>query len=183
MSRISFFRKHVPAIIVVLFGVWAMPSGAFAEIIGFEVLEWQQSLNGTVRVDDGSLSGTDADLQEDLGLDEKDYLTQERLWLHVKRHSILGAHLESNRTGRETLSSPLVFGGMAFAPGDTVKSRLELRQDSLLYRYDFIDVPMFKLGIPFGAERLHFKSRVESTISGLSADASDGGTFPVAGLG
>ena len=67
-------------------------------------------------------------------------------------------------------------------PGDTVKSRLELRQDSLLYRYDFVQVPTFRLGIPFGAQKVSIRSEVESQLTGVERDASDGGTFPVIGL-
>ena len=161
----------------------ALPSTTFAEIVGIEFLEWQQHLNGTARVDSDSFKGSEVDLQDDLGLHETDYLTQERLWLHfTKRSYLVATHLASQRTGKEFLTSPLVFGGVIFAPGDTIKSRLEIRQDSLLYRYDFIDFPIFKLRIPFGAERLHFRTEVESSATGFVGDGSDGGTFPVVGL-
>jgi hypothetical protein len=184
MSRISFLGKHAPAALIVLFVAWAMPSGAFAELIGFEVLEWKQDLTGTMRVDQGSITGTEEDLQDDLGLEVEDTLTQWRAWLRITEHqSILASHLESNRTGRATLTSPLVFGGVAFAPGDTIKSRLELRQDSLLWRYDFIASKVFKFGVPFGAGRLRLSSEVESEVSGLSGDGGDVGTIPVVGLG
>ena len=160
-----------------------LPTRTDAEVIGLEILEWDQELTGTLQISGNSLPGTKADLQDDLGLEAQDYLTQERLWFHWgKGNYLLASHLESNRSGTELLTSQLVFGGVTFAPGETINSRLELRQDSLLYRYDFLNLPMFKLGVPFGAMRLHMTTKVESTTTGFVGEGSDIGTVPVAGL-
>ncbi|MCI0569109.1 MAG: hypothetical protein L0Z52_13120 [Acidobacteria bacterium] len=175
--------RWIVGVVLLVLGICALPSRAYGEIVGIEFLEWKQDMTGTLQIEGGGLPGTEADLQSTLGLPEGDYLTQERLWLHwLKNNYLIGTHLDSKRSATETLTSPLVFGGVVFAPGETVKSRLELRQDSLLYLYTFINIPMFRLGIPFGAERLNFSTSVESTTTGMEGEGSEGGTFPVVGL-
>lgn len=170
-------------VVFVLVTVAALTSTTRAEIVGIEFLEWKQDMTGTLAIEGGGLPPTDADLQDTLGLEEGDYLTQSRLWLHwLKNNYLIGTHFNSSRNGSDTLTAPLNFGGVAFAPGEEIKSTLELRQDSLLYLYTFLSIPMFRLGIPFGAQRLHFDATVESTTTGLKGEGSDGGTFPVVGL-
>ena len=177
------WMRRISAVVVLAMGVAAVPSRAYGEIIGIEFLEWKQDMTGTMAISGGSISGTEVDLQDGLGLQEGDYMTQERLWLHwLKSNYLIGTHFSSTRTGEETLTSPLIFGGQAFAPGETVKTRLELRQDSLLYLYTFVNVPMFRFGIPFGAQRLNISTSAESTSTGIEGDGGDGGTFPVVGL-
>jgi len=174
--------RWVVGVVLMVFGVFALPSRAYGEIVGVEFLEWKQEMTGTLQIEGGGLPGTQADLQS-IGLPEGDYLTQERLWLHwLKSNYLIGTHLDTKRSGTQTLSSPLVFGGVVFAPGETVNSRLELRQDSLLYLYTFLNIPMFRLGIPFGAERLNFSTSVQSTTTGIEGEGDEGGTFPVIGL-
>jgi hypothetical protein len=175
--------RCVVGLALLVLGLLALPSRAYGEIVGIEFLEWKQEMTGTLQIEGGGLPGTEANLQSTLGLPEGDYLTQERLWLHwLKNNYLIGTHLDSKRSATQTLTSPLVFGGVVFAPGETVKSRLELRQDSLLYLYTFINIPMFRLGIPFGAERLNFSTSVESTVTGMEGEGNETGTFPVVGL-
>jgi len=168
---------------VFVIGAALLPARAYAEIVGIEVLEWKQDMTGNLAIDGGSLQGTDVDLQDGLGIEEGDYVTQGRLWVHwLKNNYMIATHQVSTRSGKATLTAPLVFGGEAFAPGDTINSRLELRQDSLLYLHTFVNIPMFRLGIPFGAEKLHLESSAESSTTGITGEGSDGGTFPVVGL-
>jgi hypothetical protein len=163
-------------------GVLALPSRAYGEIVGIEFLEWKQDMTGELQIEGGGLPGTEVNLST-LGLAEGDYLTQERLWLHwLKNNYLIATHLDTKRSASETLTEALVFGGVVFAPGESVKSRLELRQDSLLYLYTFINIPMFRLGIPFGAEKLNFSTSVESTTTGMEGEGNETGTFPVVGL-
>ena len=178
----SSMRWIVGAVLLTL-GIFALPTRAYGEIVGIEFLEWKQEMTGTLQIEGGGLPGTVANLQSTLGLPEGDYLTQERLSLHwLKNNYLIGTHLDSKRSASSTLTSPLVFGGVVFAPGESIKSRLELRQDSLLYLYTFINIPMFRLGIPFGAEKLNFSTSVESSTTGLEGEGNETGTFPVVGL-
>jgi len=176
-------QHRLIAVAFIFAGGTLLASRAHAEIVGVELLEWKQDMTGTLEIQGGALPPTEADLQDTLGLEEGDYLTQSRLWLHwLKNNYLIGTHFNSTRSGTATLTAPLSFGGVAFAPGEDIKSSLELKQDSVLYLYTFVSIPMFRLGIPFGAQRLHFDTTVESSTTGLKGEGSDGGTFPVVGL-
>ncbi len=182
MSHSARRLVRILAVAVLLVAPVGAVKPAFAELIGFEIMEWKQELSGTLRVDGDLADGTETDLQDDLGLDPDDTLTQGRLWLHwPQKHYILYTFFDSKRTGEELLTGPLVFADAVFAPGDTVKTKVELDQDSLLYRYDFIQSPTFRFGLPIGAQRFTVRSEVESTLTGTQRDASGGGTFPVIG--
>ncbi|HEU5180032.1 MAG TPA: hypothetical protein VFW45_04525 [Candidatus Polarisedimenticolia bacterium] len=183
MSHSARRRARILAMVVTFLAPIALPRPACAqELIGFEIMEWKQELSGTQRVDGDLSNGTETDLQDDLGLDPDDTLTQGRIWLHLpQKHYILYTFYDSKRTGEALLTSPLVFADALFAPGDTVKTKVELDQDSLLYRYEFIQSPTFRFGIPLGAQRFTVRSEVESSLTGIQRDASGGGTFPVIG--
>lgn len=183
MSHPARRSTRILAVLVFLAASIVLPKQAHAELVGFEILEWKQDLSGTMRVDGDTLEGTDSDLEDNLGLDPEDTLTQGRLWVHwPQKNYLLYTFFDSKRTGEELLTSPLVFNDTIFAPGDTVKTKLELDQDSLLYRYDFIQSPVFRLGVPVGAQRFTVRSEVKSTLTGIQSDASGGGTFPVIGV-
>jgi hypothetical protein len=177
------WTRRAAAMVLFAVGVAGVPSRAYGEIVGIEFLEWKQSMTGTMAISGGSIPGTEEDLQNGLGLEQNDYMTQARLWLHwLKSNYLIATHFASTRNGEQTLTSPMVFGGQTFAPGETVKTSLELRQDSLLYLYTFLNVPMFRLGIPFGAQRLNLSTSAQSTTTGIEGEGGDGGTFPVVGL-
>ena len=183
MSHPARRSARLLAVLALSVAMMILPKAAHAELIGFEILEWKQDLSGNLRVDGDTLEGTNADIQDDLGLDPDDTLTQGRIWLHLpQKHYFLYTFFDSKRTGEELLTSPLVFDDLVFAPGDTIKTKLELDQDSLLYRYDFIQSPAFRLGVPIGAQRFSVRSEVESALAGIQSDATGGGTFPVIGI-
>jgi len=154
------------------------------DILGFEPQYWDQSMAGTVRVDGDTLRGTEIDLGDDLGLEEKDKLPAGRFWIHwLKRNYLIFTAFHSKRSGEEVLASPLVFNDQTFGAGEPVKSRVETDLKSLIYGYDFLDLRLVKVGFRIGANRLGFDARLDSASTPVEASSSESVTFPVAGLG
>lgn len=178
----SGLRWSVAAVFAVVSGFVPGP-GAFAEILGVEVQEWQQAMTGEIRGDGDALEGTTVDIRDTLDLEEEDYVTGGRLWVHwPKRSYLLYNYFDSSRSGEADLVDPLVFNDTLFAPGDTVKSRMGVKLESLLYAYRFIDLKVVNMALALGAERLALDTRLESATTGTTAEVEDRATIPAVGL-
>ena len=170
--------------VILAAGFASVPTLAAGDILGFEPQYWDQSMAGTVRVDGDTLPGTEIDLGDDLGLEEKDKLPAGRLWIHwLKRNYLIFTAFDSKRNGVEVLASDLVFNDQTFLAGEQVKSRVETDLKSLLYGYNFLDLRLVKVGFRIGANRLGFDARLDSASTPVEASSSESVTFPVAGLG
>jgi hypothetical protein len=160
------------------------PALAEGDNLGFEPQYWDQSMDGTMRVDGDTLEGTRIDLPDGLGLEEKDRLPAGRIWIHwLKRNYLTFTAYHSERNGDEVLASPLVFNDQTFPAGEQVKSRVETDLKSLLYGYDFLDHRLVKMGFRLGVDRLGFDAKLDSSSSPAAASSSESVTVPVAGLG
>jgi hypothetical protein len=175
-------RRSLAAVIA-LAAVPLLAPAAFAEIVGVELQEWQQAMSGELRGDGETLDGTTVDLQDTLNLEEKDYVTGGRLWLHwPKKNYLLYNYFDSSRSGEAVLSDPLIFDDTPFAPGETVKSRMGVKLESLLYAYRFLDLKIVNMAFALGADRLSLDARLESATTGTTAAVDDRATIPAVGL-
>jgi hypothetical protein len=177
-------RLKFPLGIFLAAALTGTPLLAVGDNIGFEPLYWNQGMEGTIRVDGDTLTGTTVDVQDTLGLDPNVKLPSGLFWLHwLKRNYLMFTFGDATRHGDQTLASPLVFENQTFLPGERVKSRLETDLKSLVYGYNFLDLNVFKLGVRVGADRLGFNATLESDTTPTRAESDESVTFPVAGLG
>lgn len=160
------------------------PALALGDYVGAEVQYWRQSMDGEVRVDGDTLSGTTLDPQEDLGIDRADNLPAARVWVKwFKRNYLIGTYFDSSRSGEKVLTSPILFADTAFLAGENVRSGVDTKLTSLVYGYNFLDLKIVKTGFRIGADRIEFDGRMRSTTSGTTATSSESANFPVLGLG
>jgi hypothetical protein len=179
-----FLAMRLPLGAILLLAFAGTPASAVGDIFGFEPQYWNQSMDGTLRVDGDTLKGTSADLQDTLGLPEGNKFGAARLWLHwMQRNSLIFATDHSERSGETTLTAPLVFDDQSFLPGDNVSSHVDADLKSLLYGYEFLQLRLVKMGLRVGADRLHLKSTVDSGTTSTRAGGEGSSTFPAAGLG
>jgi hypothetical protein len=175
-------RLLLGAVLVLGFG--GATASAEGDAFGFEPQYWNQSMNGTIRVDGDALQGTTLDLQDTLGLPAGEKHAAGRFWLHwLKRNYLFFTTAHSDRSGDATLAAPLIFNDQTFLAGDTVSSRVETDLKSLYYGYNFIDQRLVKLGILAGVDRLGFDATLESGSTPTRASSDASVTFPVAGFG
>jgi len=161
-----------------------VPALAAGDNLGFEPQYWDQAMDGSIRVDGDTLEGTEIDLRDSLGLEEKDRIPSGRIWIHwLKRNYLSYTAYHSQRHGEEVLASSLVFNDQAFAAGEEVQSRVETDLKSLVYGYDFLAHRLVRIGFRLGANRLGFDAKLDSVSSPAAASSSETITFPVAGLG
>ncbi len=180
------FRGAWKALLGVLLaaGLASAPALAADDHLGFEPQYWDQSMDGTLRVDGETLRGTEVDLGDDLGLEEKDKVPAGRFWIRWrKRHSLAFTAFRGERSGEEMLASPLAFNGETFPAGETVSSRVETELKSLLYGYDFLNRRLVRAGFRIGAGRLGFEASLDSPSLPAGISGSESVTFPIAGLG
>jgi hypothetical protein len=93
-------------------------SHAFA-ILKFEGRYWFTDLDGTLKVTERGVQGSNIDLTDDLGVDDEDFW-EARITLEMGKHRLRYGFVRLDWDGDEILTETITFGGETF----TVSSRV-----------------------------------------------------------
>ncbi len=127
--------------------LFSTPSYAFE--LGARGIYWFPSLKGNVKVDKSSIIGTNADLDDDLGIDNEDYPALE-VFLGVGDHHLSLAYTDIDYSGSRILSRTIVFSGQTYIVSALVNSSVEYSMIDLCYQYDFLDLENILAGFSLG---------------------------------
>ncbi|MDR9437172.1 MAG: TIGR04219 family outer membrane beta-barrel protein [Thiohalophilus sp.] len=129
----------------------AVSSSAFADFIGarFGAGMWDHDPSGTIRYDGGSV-GTNADLKNDLNLeDDKEgyfYALVEHPVPLIPNVKIMQTNLTSNGSG--TITTDFTYGGQSFSASQPITSELVLDHTDVTLYWQLLDnVVSFDFGI------------------------------------
>jgi hypothetical protein len=125
----------------------AMPAQAFE--IGIRGYYWFPSFSGNVKVDAEGLTGTNIDLENDLGMDEESYPVVEA-FIGAGNHHLSAAYFKADYSGTATLTRDINFNGITFPVGALTASSLEYDAYDVMYWYDIIDLENFLAGGSLG---------------------------------
>ncbi|MFQ5877117.1 MAG: hypothetical protein ACE5JH_05430 [Acidobacteriota bacterium] len=145
------------------------PARAVGDWVGFEAAPWLQDLQGRVAIDDGSVQGTTADLQETLDLDDRTGAPQGRLWFRLGKNRLIVDYADSSRDGTQTLTQSLTFNGTTFVVSEDVSTALDMRFLQAQYRYTFLDLKLVEFGGGLGLNVVQFDMDVVGSTAGSSA--------------
>ncbi len=146
---------------------------------------FDSSLSTTVRVDDNAtgLPGTAVSAERDLGL--KGRVPQGRVEMYIRmreRNRLRVDYYESDRSGNNTLTQPINFGGQVFLPGDVAFTSLDFRMFGLTYTYSLVKLERFELGTGLGVYLLQGDARGQVPARELSQEVSGVAPFPTLAL-
>jgi hypothetical protein len=142
----------------------------------FDVSAAMLIVGSTVRIDPDSGTGTEIDLEDDLGLNRtvaRPLLAAR--WRPGHRHEIEVAWVFVNRHGDQTLADTIVVGDTSFSAGARLQSGIRSDQLNLTYRWAFhaSETSEVGLGVGLGAQILSLK------LDALAGAASGGDTARV----
>jgi hypothetical protein len=106
-------------------------------------------LEGDVRVDEGEITGTTVDLEDDLGIetDEENVMPLE-LILHLSRSLRLWAsYMDMDFAGSERVSNQFVYRGETFLVNSNIDSEINLTTTEMGVELDLVPVETFSLGL------------------------------------
>lgn len=123
------------------------PDRTVAQIVDVEGRYWFATLDGSTKVESGSLPGTRIDVAQDLGVDDA-HIPEVRLTFSTGLNSKLRlAYLQSSFDGETTLGQSIQFAGTTFGASTRVDSDLDLYYGRIGWTWQFVAVPgIFKIG-------------------------------------
>jgi hypothetical protein len=128
--------------------LWAMPVGAFE--IGARGYYWFPVFKADMKSDGAGLSGTDVNLQDNLGVGTKAFPAVE-VFAGLGRSHLGLTYTPIEYSGSTRLAVPINFDGKPFAAGTNVDSDLKLRMLDLEYRFTALNMENIMAGFSLDA--------------------------------
>ena len=141
---------------------------------------WQISVSGTelilatdIRVDPINRTGTEIDVESDLGMNKYAFEPRASLgWRFSRRHQIEIGYFLAQRDGNQRLTRDIVFADTTFNTGLQVDSKLGTNQAFLTYRYAISARERRQIGIGLGIGAIFLKLKL-GTVVGVTDGGPD----------
>ncbi|MDH4228037.1 MAG: hypothetical protein OEV59_09875 [Deltaproteobacteria bacterium] len=143
---------------------------------------WFTTLDSNVKISDTNVLGTDINLVDDLGLDEKKGFPEARILLGIGSHKVRYAFTPLSWDGKKNITETIKFGGKTYTLGNLVKTSLDMDYHRLGYEYDFIDLLSNKVGVIIEAKYLDFDVSLSESLTGKKESGSFGLPIPAVGV-
>jgi outer membrane protein len=175
-------KTFLAGVTLLLLIATVLPAHAFE--VGIRGSYWFPSLDGDIRLDDGSLKGTRLDFEDDLGIDDEYYPFGE-VFLGLGNHHLSFAFYRADYDGSNLLTKNINFGGKTYLAGDRIHSSLEYDVYDLTYRYDLLDLENILAGFSVGlvGRVMVFDLEAEIRSQTTAQSESEDYTVPVPLLG
>ncbi|MBV1907780.1 MAG: TIGR04219 family outer membrane beta-barrel protein [Kangiellaceae bacterium] len=134
-------NKTLPFLAVA--GLMMTSTYAQADMAGIEVgaYQWSPDYTGHIAVDDGSTSGSELDLETDLGYADDDHNV---IWASLEHpvpflpnFKIVSSDLDASASS--ILGREITFGGETYALNESVTSRIDMSNIEYTLYYEFLD--------------------------------------------
>ncbi len=163
---------------------FALPANALE--FGARGYYWFPGLKGDLRGDNAGVAGTQVDIKDDLGMDNKNIPSAE-IYVGTKRHHFSLMYSQVDFSGSQAINRNITFRGNTFAAGAQVDSDLKLKMVDLDYQYDLINLENilagFSLGPVLKVKYLDGEARLNSTTPGSAYDRKETFSVPVPMIG
>ena len=143
----------------------------------------QVRLDGTI-----AGSGTEIDLEEDLGFDDANRFRLDGLWRISPRHHLRGAWFQFDRDTSRQITRDLEFGDIVIPVQAEVSADLDTSIWELAYEYAFLHRENYEVAAFLGVHAISFELAVQASLgtSGLlqtrAERAETSSPLPVVGL-
>lgn len=156
--------------------------------IGARAYYWLPTLKANFRVDQNGVQGTDVNLKDELGVDNKAIPSVEA-FAGMGKHHLSLMYSQVHYSGSNTLSRSVTFKGTTFGANALVESDLQLRMLDLEYQYDLVNLENILAGFSVGVigkiKYLDGVAQMKSATPGSAFDQTErfGVPIPMVGAG
>ncbi|MEK7772861.1 MAG: hypothetical protein AAB307_00815 [Deltaproteobacteria bacterium] len=157
--------KTVIALFV--FSIVVLAGAGASAVVDIEGRYWLTDLNASAKVSSGGVIGTDIDLADDLGVDDKENFLDARITLELGSHKIRYGFAPFKWNGSKALISSVTFNGQTYSASADTGTEIKLDYHRLAYEYDFIDTLDNRLGLVFEVKYFSGDARLTSSALGL----------------
>lgn len=168
-------KKILIAFFVVAFA--ALLSTPAHAVVDVEGRYWLSTLDSNVKA--GSV-GTDIDLVNTLGMDEKKNFFDGRIVLELGGHSLRYGYVPLEWKGSGSSTVVISYNGQDYAANVAIDSELNIDYHRLAYQYNFIDTLDNHLGVIVELKYFDIDAKLESAVRNESI--SIGAPVPTVGL-
>lgn len=144
------------------------------------------SSNTSMRLDSSQgVTGTPVDAEQIFGLDKSDFEPKFQAMVRVgERHRLRFDYFTLDRTGKTTLTAPLIFRDVVLQTGDPVDTNLSLRTLGINYEYSFLHREKFEVAATIGINDTDISTRARVSTQNRHVDQREdqAGPFPTIGL-
>ncbi len=162
--------------------ICVLPVSSLAFDVGVRGYYWFPTLDGTVKVDEAGVVGTDIDFEQDLGIEDEDYPSFE-IFLGSGNHHLSLAYTGIDYSGSKTLTRSIIFNGQTYSASSQVSSSIEYDMLDICYQYDFVNLENILAGFSLGGvlQVKYLDGKVSLKTTGI--DEKEDFTIPVPMLG
>lgn len=151
-------------------------------VVDVEGRYWFSNLDDKIQVTGAGVTGTEIDLVNDLGVDDKKNFFDARITLELGSHKLRYGYMPLKWDGNNTLSQSIVFNGQTYSATTNVDSELKMDYHRLGYEYDIIDTLNNKLGIIFEVKYFDGNASLKAPGAGLDESESFKAPIPTVGI-
>ena len=137
------FQKWILLVVTLCIVFVAAPAAAVE--LGIRGYYWMPGLDGDINYE----SGSNLDLEDDLGMDAESYPMID-IFAGFGNHHLLFTYYKVDYSGSEKLKDEIEFGDTTFPTGVKVDSELEYTVMDFAYQWDAIDLENFLAGASLG---------------------------------
>ncbi|MEK7842089.1 MAG: hypothetical protein AAB197_05385 [Deltaproteobacteria bacterium] len=170
-------KKILLAALVMLFGLMYSTANAIVHVEG---RYWFTSLESSVKVTDLGAIGTEINLVDTLGVDDKKNFWEGRIDLNLFDHHLRYAYMPMSWKGTKNITQSINFAGQTYTANASVDSKLDVLYQRLGYEYDIINLLGNKLGVIIDLKLLSVDASLKTT--GINKSYSKTAPVPTIGM-
>ncbi len=167
-----------------LFLLWAMPVSALE--FGARAYYWFPTFKADMKADGGSVTGTDINLKDNLGVGTKAFPSVE-VFAGLGRSHLALNYTPIEYSGSTKLATDINFNGQKFITGANVDTDLKLRMLDLEYRFTVLNMENMMAGFSLDAiaqlKYLDGEAKIAAATLGKEAKQSIQLPLPMVGAG
>ena len=170
--------------IILLFITLVLLSGiAFAEIIELDGRYWISDLRGTVRVTEGTASGTDINFKNDLGIADEDFSDFRVLWRISPNCKVRLGFMEIGYNSDKNITEQINYKGQIYTIGTRVSSELDAQYLRLGWIWQFLNIAdeTIKFGPIIEFKGVNLKASLDAPSLSISESEDFLGVLPTVG--
>ena len=153
-------RMMLAAVILAVSVFYALPAEAIVHVEG---RYWFTTLESNVKATDLGVIGSEINLVDTLGVDDKKNFWEARVDLNLGSHHLRYGYMPLSWDGQKTITQSINFDGKTYSASARVDSNLDITYQRLGYRYNIIDTLGNQLGIILDIKLFDIEARLKTT--------------------
>jgi len=153
-------RMMLAAVLLAVSVFYALPAEAIVHVEG---RYWFTTLESNVKATDLGVIGSEINLVDTLGVDDKKNFWEARVDLNLGSHHLRYGYMPLSWDGQKTITQSINFDGKTYSASARVDSNLDITYQRLGYRYNIIDTLGNQLGIILDIKLFDIEARLKTT--------------------